>query len=93
MGSNITCTKKRNLYVYAWLTVNGLETRLGNSDELSALQLEMQRIGNQKSLRTCVRPTEDVLILTLDVQPFSSVYEFDRRLALSIKISVYGTDI
>jgi len=57
MGSNTTCTKKKNLYVYAWLTVNGLETRLENSNELIALQLEMQLIGNQKSLRTCVRPT------------------------------------
>ena len=93
MGSNITCTKKRNLYVYAWLIVNGLETRLENSDELIALQLEMQLIGNQKSLRTCVRPTEYVRVLTLDVQRISSVYEFDTRLALSIKISVYRTDI
>jgi len=35
------------MYVYAWLTVNGLETRFKNNDELIALQLEMQLIGNQ----------------------------------------------
>jgi len=85
--------KERNLYIYAWLTFHGLETRFENSDELIALQLEMQLIGNQKSLRTCVRPTEEVRVLTLDLQPISSVYEFDTRLALSIKISVYRTHI
>jgi len=53
------------LYVQAWLTVYGLETRLENSDELIALQLEKQLIGNQKSLRTCVRAAEDVRVLTL----------------------------
>jgi len=79
-----------NLYVYAW---PGLETRFENSEELNALQLEMQLIGNQKSLRTSFRPTEGARVLTLDVQPISSVYEFDTRLELSIKISVYGTDI
>jgi len=47
MGSNISCTKKSYLYVYAWLRVNGLETRFENSDELIALQLEMQLISNQ----------------------------------------------
>jgi len=81
------------LYIYAWLTINGLEKRFENSDEQIALQLEMHLIGNQKRLRTCVRPTEDVRVLTLDLQPISSVYEFDTRLALSIKISVYRTDI
>ena len=76
------------MYIYAWLTVNGLETRFENSDELIALQLEMQLICNQI---VSVRPTEDVRVLTLNVQPISSVYEFDTRLELSIKISVYGT--
>jgi len=70
-----------------------LETRLENSDELIALQLEMQLIGNQKSLRTCIRPTEDVRVLTLEIQPISSVYEFDTGLALSNEIRVYVTDI
>jgi len=43
------------MYVQAWLTVNGLETRLENSDELTALQLEIQLIGNHKSLRTSAK--------------------------------------
>jgi len=81
------------LYVQAWLTVCGLETRLENSDELIALELEMQLIGNQKSLRTCVRRTEDVRVLTLEIHPISSVYEFNTRLALSNEKRVYGTDI
>ena len=51
------------MYVQAWLTVNGLETRLENSDELIPLQLEMQLIVNQKSLRTCVRATEDIRVV------------------------------
>jgi len=53
----------------------------------------MQLIGNQKSLRTCVRPTEDVRVLTLEIQPISSVYEFNTRLSLSNEKRVYGTDI
>jgi len=81
------------LNVSAWLTVYGLETRLQNSDEQIALQLEMQLIGNQVSLRTCVRPTEGGRVLILEKQPISSVYEFDTRLALSNEIRVYGTDI
>jgi len=81
------------LYVYAWLTVNGLKTRLENSDELIALQLDLQLIGNKKILRTSFRPTEDVRVLTLDVQTINSVYGFDTRLELSIKISVYGAEI
>jgi len=81
------------LNVYAWLTVNVLEMRFDNSDELIALQLQMQLIGNQKSLHTCFRPTEDVRVLTLVVQPISSVYKFDTRLELSIKINVYCTEI
>ena len=84
-------TKK--LYVQAWLTDYGLETRLENSDELIVLQLDMQLIGNQKSLRTCVWATEDVRVLTLEIQPISSVYKFDTRLALSNVIRVYGTEI
>jgi len=81
------------LCVQSWLTVYGLETRLENSDELIALQLEMQLIGNKKSLRTYVRATEDVRVLTLEIQPISSVYEFDTRLVLSNEKRVYGTDI
>ena len=79
--------------VYAWLTVYGLETRLKNSDELIALQLEMQLIGNQKSLRTCVRLTDIVRVLRLEIQPISPVYKFDTPLAQSNEIRVYGTDI
>ena len=52
----------------------------------------MQLIGNQKSLRTCVRATEDARVLTLEIQTISSVYELDTRLALSNEIRVYGTD-
>jgi len=70
-----------------------LQTRLENSDELIALQLEMQLISNQKSLRTCVRPTENVRVLPLEIQPVSSVYEFHTRVALSNEIRIYGTDI
>ena len=81
------------MYVYAWLTVNGLKTRLENSDELIALQLDLQLIGNKKILRTSFRPTEDVRVLTLDVQTINSVYGFDTRLELSIKINVYCTEI
>ena len=46
----------------------------------------MQLIGTQNSLRTWVRPTEGVLVLTLEVQLISSVYELDTRLALSNEI-------
>jgi len=53
----------------------------------------MQLIGNKGSLRTCVRPTEDVCVLTLEIMPISSVTEFDTRLALSNEIRVYGTEI
>jgi len=53
----------------------------------------MQLIGNQKSLRKCVRRTENDRLLTLEIQPISSVYEFDTRLALSNEKRVYGTDI
>jgi len=49
----------------------------------------MQLIGNQNSLRTCIRPTENVPVLTLEIQPFSSVYVFDTRRALSNEIRVY----
>ena len=49
----------------------------------------MQLIGNQRSLRTCVRPTEVFHVLTLEIQPISSVYEVDTRLALSNAIRVY----
>ena len=81
------------MYVQSWLTVYGLETRLQNSDELITLEFELQLIGNQKSLRTCVPPTVDVRVLTLEIQLISSVYEFDTRLALSNDIRVYGTDV
>jgi hypothetical protein len=50
-------------------------------------------MGNQKSLRICVPPTEDIRVLTLEIQLISSVYEFDTRLALSNEIRVYGTDV
>jgi len=53
----------------------------------------MQLIINQKSLRTCVRATEDIRVVTLEIQPISSVYVFDTRLALSNEKRVYGTDI
>jgi len=53
----------------------------------------MQLIGNQNSLRTCVRPTDDFRVLTLEVHPICSVYELNTRLALSNEIRVYGTDI
>jgi hypothetical protein len=53
----------------------------------------MQLIGNQNSPRTCVRPTEEVPVLTLEVQPICSVYELNTRLALSNEILVYGTDL
>jgi len=53
----------------------------------------MQLIHNQNSLRTCVRPTENVRVLTLEIQLISSVYEFNTRLTLSNEIRVYGTDI
>jgi len=48
----------------------------------------MKLIGNQNSLRTYVRPTEVVRVLTLEVQPTCSVYELDKRLALSNEIRV-----
>jgi len=50
-------------------------------------------IGNKKSLRTCIQPTEDVRVLNLEIQPISLVYEYDKRAGLSNKIRVYGTDI
>jgi hypothetical protein len=52
----------------------------------------MQRIGNQKSIRTCVPATEDARVLTLEIQTISTVYELDTGLALSNEIRVYGTD-
>jgi len=41
----------------------------------------MQLNGNQNSFRT------------LEIQPISSVYELDTRLALSNEVRVYRTDI
>jgi len=38
-------------------------------------ELVMQLIGNQNSLRTCVRPTEDFHVLTHEIQPVCSEYE------------------
>jgi len=67
-----------------------METRHEKSD---FLELDMQLIHNQNSLRTCVRPTENVRVLTLEIQLISSVYEFNTRLTLSNEIRVYGTDI
>jgi len=78
------------LFVYACLTVYEMETRHEKSD---FLELDMQLIHNQNSLRTCVRPTENVRVLTLEIQLISSVYEFNTRLTLSNEIRVYGTDI
>ena len=60
-----------------------METRHEKSD---FLELDMQLIDNQNSLRTCVRPTENVRVLTLEIQLISSVYEFNTRLALSTEI-------
>jgi len=48
----------------------------------------MQLIGIKNSLRTRLRPTEDFRLLTLEVQPICSVYELDKRLALSNDIRV-----
>jgi len=42
------------------------------------LELDMQLIGNQNTLRTWVRLTEDVRVLTLEIQPICSVYELDK---------------
>jgi len=53
----------------------------------------MQLIGNQNNPRTWFRPTEDVRMLTLEIQPICSLYELDTRLALSNQIREYGTDI
>ena len=55
----------------------GLETWLTNRDKIIVLELDMQHIGNKNSLRTWVRPTEDVRILSLEVQPNCSVYELE----------------
>jgi len=38
-------------------------------------ELVMQLIGNQNSLRTGFRPTEDFHLLTLELQPVFSAYE------------------
>jgi len=48
----------------------------------------MQPIGNENSLRNYVRPTEDIRLLTLDVQPTFSVYELNKLLAISNEICV-----
>jgi len=53
----------------------------------------MQLIGNQNSLRTWVRPTEIVRLLTLDIQTIRSLYEHETRSALSNEICVNGSDI
>jgi len=71
----------------------GLESWLENRDEIIVLLFDMQLIGNQNNLRTWVRPTEIVRVLTLEVQPISSVYVLDTRFALTNEIRVYGTDI
>jgi len=78
MGLNITCTKSKNcVFTLGLLCIcieYGQETWLANRDETHVLELDMQLIGNQNSLRTWVRQTEYVLVLTLDVHPTSSVY-------------------
>jgi hypothetical protein len=48
----------------------------------------MRLIGNQNSLRTCVRPTEDVRVLTLEKQLTCSEYGFKHNLR-QIKLFVY----
>jgi len=53
----------------------------------------MQLIVNQNSPRTCVRPTKNIRVLTLEIQPISSVYEFNTRLTLSNEVRVHETDI
>jgi len=52
----------------------------------------MQHFGNQNSLRTWVRPTEIVRLLTLEIQPIRSVYELDTHRALNNEIRVNGTE-
>jgi len=59
-------------------TEYGLETWPANRDEIIVLDLYTQLLCNQNSLRTWVRPTEDVRLLTLEVQTTSSVYELDK---------------
>jgi len=66
----------------------GLETWTANRDEIIVLELDMQLIRNQNSLRTWDRPTEDVGSLTLEVQPTCSVYELDKHHSLSNEIRV-----
>jgi len=53
----------------------------------------MQLIGNKSSNYTWVRPTNDVRLLTLELQRYSTIYEVDTRLELNNEIRVYGTDI
>jgi len=53
----------------------------------------MQLIGDQNSNYTWVRPTNDVRILTLELQLISTIYEVDTRLELNNELRVYGTDI
>jgi len=48
-----------------------------NRDEIIVLWLDMQLVGNQNSLRTWVRKTEDFRVLTLEIQAICSVYELD----------------
>jgi len=71
----------------------GLEKWLTNKDEITVLEVDMQLIGNQNSLRTWVRPTEIFRLLTLDIQTIRSVYEHETRRALSNEIRVNGSDI
>ena len=66
----------------------GLQTWPANRDEIIVLELDMQLIRNQNSLRTWVRPTEGFRLLKLEVLPTCSVYELDKRLALSNEIRV-----
>jgi len=71
----------------------GLETWVANRDEIIVLELDMQLMCNQNSLRSWVRPTEIVRVFTLEVRPISWIYELDTRIALCNEIRVYRTDI
>jgi len=52
----------------------GLETYIAKRNEIIVLELNIQIIGIQNSPRTCVRPTEDVRVIMLEIQPTCSLY-------------------
>ena len=66
----------------------GLEKFLANRGEITVLEVDMQLIGNQNSLRTSVRPTGIIRLSTLDIQTIRSGYEHETRRALSNEIRV-----